>query len=167
MDHAQRRPAPGYQVQRKTITDRQSLSAEPETLVTSSDTTTTSYQDCSAKYRTTGARHIYTVNVLDWQNSAYGAARTSTLDYGPGAAPPEQPTNVRLTANTDSLRTLEWNTPNHPYLSALKTARTGLNGQQAVADPWITDTASNGANTAATPPTAGTCPPSASCWMPP
>ena len=128
----------GYQVQRKTITDRQSLSADPETLVTSSDTATTSYQDCSAKYRTTGARHIYSVNVLDWQNSAYGAARTSALDYGPSAAAPEQPTNVRLTANTDSLRTLEWNTPNHPYLSALKTARTGLNGQQAVADPWIT-----------------------------
>ena len=125
----------GYRVQRYG-------SAGHETLVDQANSVADRYEDCSAAYRTDGARHSYIVTALDNdpgrdEEGAYGSAYTSSLAYGPGWEP-EGPGNVRLTSDTRFIRELAWDAPWDPWLTTVKTARAGAGPQQVVADPWIT-----------------------------
>ena len=113
-----------------------------ETLVEQSSRVADRYQDCSAEYRTAGARHSYIVTALDSdpgpdEEGAFGAAYTSRLVYGPGWEP-DGPRNVRLTQDTQFIRGLAWDAPWDPWLSTVHTARAGSGSQQVVADPWVT-----------------------------
>ena len=125
----------GYRVQRYG-------SAGHETLVDQANSIADRYEDCSAAYRTDGARHSYIVTALDNdpgrdEEGAYGSAYTSSLVYGPGWEP-EGPGNVRLTSDTRFIRELAWDAPWDLWLSTVKTARAGSGPQQVVADPWVT-----------------------------
>ena len=157
----------GYQVQRKTITNRQSLSADPETLVTSSDTATTSYQDCSAKYRTT-ARATSTQST-SWTGRTRPTAPPEAQHSTTGPAQVRRNSPPTCGSRPIPTACAPWNgtpriTPTSPRSKPPERASTGNRRSPTPGSP---DTASNGANTASTPPTAGTCPPSASCSTPP
>ena len=137
----------GYRVERYSYTDNptqpsETQRSEPVTLTDHTDQTASSYQDCSEQYRTDGAEHVWTVTALDNspgpdQDTEFGAAYTPLLAYSPSQQP-QSPRNIRLTHDTQLSRTLAWDPPLDPWLSTLKTARTGPGPQQSVTDPWIT-----------------------------
>ncbi len=132
----------GYRVERYSYTHNPTQRSEPVTLVEHTDQIAASYQDCSEQYRTDGAEHVWIVTALDNnpgpdQDTEFGAAYTPLLAYGPSQQP-QSPRNIRLTHDTPTSRTLAWDTPLDPWLSTLKTARTGPGPQHVVTDPWIT-----------------------------
>ena len=127
----------GYRVERYSYTDNRSQGSEPETLVEQANRVTNRYQDCSAAYRTEGAEHMYIVSALDDEGEEFGSAHTSLLIFGPYREP-EGPLNVRLTHDTQSSRGLAWDAPRDPWLTTVKTARTGFGRQQVTLDPWTT-----------------------------
>ncbi len=132
----------GYRVERYSYTHNPTQRSEPVTLVEHTDQIADRYQDCSAAYRTDGADHVWIVTALannpgPDQDTEFGAAYTPLLAYGPSQQP-QSPRNIRLTHDTPTSRTLAWDTPLDPWLTTLKTARTGPGPQQSVTDPWIT-----------------------------
>ncbi len=134
----------GYRVERYSYTHNLTQRSEPVTLAEHTDRVAARYQDCSAAYRTDGADHVWIVTALannpgPGQDAEFGSAYTPRLVYGPSEHP-ESPRNVALTHDTPPppSRTLAWDTPLDPWLSTLKTARTGPGLQQTVTDPWIT-----------------------------
>ncbi len=73
------------------------------------------------------------------RNTSSNTVNTATATgLGSSATQPESPRNIRLTHDTQLSRTLAWDPPLEPWLTTLKTARTGPGPQQSVTDPWIT-----------------------------
>ena len=131
----------GYRVERYSYVNNRTETTEMETLVERTNQVGSRYQDCSAEYRTEGAKHVYVVTALDNdpgpdEKGAFGSTYTSILPYGPSWGP-EGPLNVRLTHDTQSSRRLAWDKPRDPWLSTVKMARVGSRSQQVVTDPWV------------------------------
>ena len=130
----------GYRVERYTYTGRDTSEWQvsgQETLVEQPTRVATTYDDCSAAYRTAGAEHVYTVSALDDEGEAFGFAHTSLLVYGPNREP-EEPRNVRFTRDTQHSRRLEWDAPPGFWLTTVKTAHAASGQQRVKPDPWTT-----------------------------
>ena len=75
----------------------------------------TFHEDCSAGYRD-GQQHRYTVEALDGSNNRFGGMSTERFGYGPQREP-GPPGNIRLTADNQQQRRIEWDGADAPWLT--------------------------------------------------